>query len=289
MASRTPMPQYLAGRTNSRGPVAGVNGTEHLQLRINARPPARRHRAQPWSKRIRPGCGLDIARDGAVQRAIVGLGQEMIAEPAGAPADRFRNPPAPSGSGSAGERIAGRSRRQRAGVPLLGRDRGKEFDDPQADGRKVIRHGESIAQNRARNAPEIGRRNLLGRFAAMDELVGRALAPQAPDSLGTCASPGPANRLSRWPWGSRRSDDQGCRNFKDLCADREQWFLLLVAAARKAHQRRPGLAGPRPACRPGAGWIAPASMMSEGVADRSASNHSFEYSPGHHAAARSGD
>ena len=93
---------------------------------------------------------LHVKRDGALQGAVVGFGQEILRLPAGAPADRLgilqRLQEA-----VAEERVAGRARGQRARVPLLGFDCGKRFDDPQADGRGVIRHGPSIARIRARN------------------------------------------------------------------------------------------------------------------------------------------
>jgi hypothetical protein len=111
-----------------------------------------------------------VKRDGALQGAVVGFGQEILRLPAGAPADRLgilqRLQEA-----VAEERVAGRARRQRAGVPLLGLDCGKRFDDPQADGRRVIRHGSSIARIVPGIAPGIGRRILLGRSAAMRELA----------------------------------------------------------------------------------------------------------------------
>ena len=86
-----------------------------------------------------------VERGGALQGAVVAFGQQILRLPAGPPADRLgilqRLQEA-----VAEERVAGRARRQRAGVPLLGFDRGKRFDDPQADGRRVIRHGPSIAR-----------------------------------------------------------------------------------------------------------------------------------------------
>ena len=97
---------------------------------------------------------LQIERGGAQQGAVLGLGQQVLRLPAGAPADRLgilqrlQEPVAEEG-------VAGRARRQRAGVPLVGIDRGKRLDNTQADGRRGIRHGPSIARNVPGIAPGI--------------------------------------------------------------------------------------------------------------------------------------
>src|SRR5262249_21571339 len=79
------------------------------------------------------------------QRAVGGLGQQVLRLPAGAAADRLgilqRLQEA-----VAEERIAGRAGRERAGIPLRGVDACQGIDDAQADGRGVVRHGGSIAR-----------------------------------------------------------------------------------------------------------------------------------------------
>jgi hypothetical protein len=89
---------------------------------------------------------FQIERSGAQQGSILGLGQKVLRLPAGAPADRLgilqclQEPVAEKG-------IAGRARRQCTGVPLVGIDRRKRLDNAQADGRRSIWHGASIARN----------------------------------------------------------------------------------------------------------------------------------------------
>ena len=101
---------------------------------------------------------LHVERRGAQQGAVLGLGQQVLRLPAGAPADRLgilqRLQEA-----VAEERVAGRARRQGAGIPLRGVDRGKRFDDAQADGRECHpawndEHSSKRARNCAENLAE---------------------------------------------------------------------------------------------------------------------------------------
>src|SRR5688572_10523079 len=89
---------------------------------------------------------FQIERGGAQQAAILGLGQQVLWLPAGAPADRLGILQRLQES-VAEERVAGRARRQGASVPLVGVDGGKRLYNTQADGRGGIRHGSSIARN----------------------------------------------------------------------------------------------------------------------------------------------
>ena len=88
---------------------------------------------------------LHVERNGAEQRAVGSLGQQVLRLPAGAPADglgileRLQE-------AVAEERVAARAGRERTGVPLAGVDARQGIDDAQSDGRGVIGHGASIAR-----------------------------------------------------------------------------------------------------------------------------------------------
>jgi len=77
---------------------------------------------------------FDVKRRGAEQRAVAGLGQQVLRLPAGSSSDRLgilqRLEKAVAQEGA-----AGRARRQRTGIPLVGVDRRQGLDQAQTDGR----------------------------------------------------------------------------------------------------------------------------------------------------------
>ena len=197
-----------------------------------------------------------IERGGALQGAVVAFGQQILRLPAGPPADRLgilqRLQEA-----VAEERVAGRARRQRAGVPLLGRRPRKAIRRPAGRWSESHPAWTEHSSNRARNCA----RNRAADSTRQVCAYGRARRPSGQSSLGPWTGRPLAHFQSQQVGchgGHRRFDCQMIQDtqFEEPRADREQRFVLvwLVVAAREAHEYRPrppghrhGLVGRTPA------------------------------------------